>query len=164
MSISKKAWTFPGRPYYYILYFQKLIESPTAVRQKEGRDMPGPRDSLQGKSCPADCFLIPEAPKGTYWAPGTALCEEELPCRFLSLPVTLSRFGRIPAAPDTLSLSPRGSLVPLHFQPQGWCSAYLSLLTFLPANLIPVCASSSLAFCMMFSAYKLNKQGDNTQP
>ena len=119
MSISKKAWTFPGRPYYYILYFQKLIESPTAVRQKEERDMPGPRDSLQGKSCPADCFLIPEAPKGTYWAPGTALCEEELPCRFLSLPVTLSRFGRIPAAPDTLSLSPRGSLVPLHFQPQG---------------------------------------------
>ena len=36
MSISKKAWTFPGRPYYYILYFQKLIESPTTVRQKKG--------------------------------------------------------------------------------------------------------------------------------
>ena len=56
MSISKKAWTFPGRPYYYILYFQKLIESPTTVKQKEERD-------------------IPRQPWG-----------EELPCRFLSRP------------------------------------------------------------------------------
>ena len=33
-------------------------------------------------------------------------------------------------------------------------SAYLRLLTFLPAILIPVCDSSSLAFHMMYSAYK----------
>ena len=77
MSISKKAWTFPGRSYYYILYFQNLIESPTTVRQKEKRDIPGPRDNLEG---------------------------EELPCRFLSPPVTLSRFGHIPATPDNLFL------------------------------------------------------------
>ena len=38
------------------------------------------------------------------------------------------------------------------------------LLIFLPAVLIPACASSSLAFCMMYSAYKLNKQSDNVQP
>ena len=43
-------------------------------------------------------------------------------------------------------------------------SAYLSLLIFLPAVLIPACASSSLVFRMMYSAYKLNKQGDNIQP
>ena len=43
-------------------------------------------------------------------------------------------------------------------------SAYLRLLIFLPAILIPACASSSLAFLMMYSAYKLNKQGDNIQP
>ena len=43
-------------------------------------------------------------------------------------------------------------------------SAYLRLLIFLPAILIPYCASSSLAFCMKYSAYKLNKQGDNMQP
>ena len=43
-------------------------------------------------------------------------------------------------------------------------SAYLRLLIFLPAILIPVCESSSLAFCRMYSAYKLNKQGDNIQP
>ena len=43
-------------------------------------------------------------------------------------------------------------------------SAYLRLLIFLPTILIPACASSSLAFLMMYSAYKLNKQGDNIQP
>ena len=42
-------------------------------------------------------------------------------------------------------------------------SAYLRLLIFLPAILIPACASSSPAFLMMYSAYKLNKQGDNIQ-
>ena len=41
--------------------------------------------------------------------------------------------------------------------------AYLRLLVFLLAILIPACASSSLAFHMMYSAYKLNKQGDNIQ-
>ena len=40
-------------------------------------------------------------------------------------------------------------------------SAYLKLLIFLPAILIPACAPFSLAFRMMYSAYKLNKQGDN---
>ena len=39
-------------------------------------------------------------------------------------------------------------------------SAYLWLLIFLPAILIPACASSGPAFLMMYSAYKLNKQGE----
>ena len=43
-------------------------------------------------------------------------------------------------------------------------SAHLKLLIFLSAVLIPACASSSPAFLMMYSAYKLNKQGDNIQP
>ena len=43
-------------------------------------------------------------------------------------------------------------------------SAYLRLLIFLPAILIPACASSSPAFLMIYSAYKLNNQGDNIQP
>ena len=42
--------------------------------------------------------------------------------------------------------------------------AYLRLLRFLPAIIIPAWASPSPAFLMMFSAYKLNKQGDNIQP
>ena len=43
-------------------------------------------------------------------------------------------------------------------------SAYLRLLIFLPAILIPACASSSMAFHMMCFAYELNKQGDNILP
>ena len=43
-------------------------------------------------------------------------------------------------------------------------SAYLRLLIFLPAILIPAWASSSPGFLMMYSAYKLNKQGDKIQP
>ena len=37
----------------------------------------------------------------------------------------------------------------------------MRLLIFLPAILSPVCASSSPAFLMMYSAYKLNNQGEN---
>ena len=43
-------------------------------------------------------------------------------------------------------------------------SEYMRLLIFLLAILILACASSSPAFHMMYSAYKLNKQGDNKQP
>ena len=43
-------------------------------------------------------------------------------------------------------------------------SAYLKLLILLLAILIPVCASSSPAFHTMYSACKVNKQGDNMQP
>ena len=43
-------------------------------------------------------------------------------------------------------------------------SAYVRILIFLLAILIPVWASSSLAFHIMSSAGKLNKQGDNIQP
>ena len=43
-------------------------------------------------------------------------------------------------------------------------SAFLKLLISLPAILIPACTSSSLEFHIMYSAYKLNKQGDNIQP
>ena len=43
-------------------------------------------------------------------------------------------------------------------------SAYLRLLIFLPAIVIPACALSSPAFHMIYSAYKLSKQGDNIQP
>ena len=43
-------------------------------------------------------------------------------------------------------------------------SAYLRLLIFFPAIFIPTWALSSLAFHMMYSAYKLNKQGDSIEP
>ena len=43
-------------------------------------------------------------------------------------------------------------------------SAFLKLLIFIPAILIPTCASTSPEFLMMYSAYKLNKQGDSIKP
>ena len=43
-------------------------------------------------------------------------------------------------------------------------SAYLRLLIFLQAILIPACELPSPAFQMMYSAYELNKQGDNILP
>ena len=42
-------------------------------------------------------------------------------------------------------------------------SAYLRLLIYLPAILIPAYDSSSSAFRMMCSAYELNKQSDDIQ-
>ena len=42
-------------------------------------------------------------------------------------------------------------------------SAYPRSLIFLLAILIPACESSSLAFRMMYSAKKLNKQGDSIE-
>ena len=43
-------------------------------------------------------------------------------------------------------------------------SAYLRLLILLLEILIPASASSSTAFLMMYSVYKLNKQGENIHP
>ena len=43
-------------------------------------------------------------------------------------------------------------------------NAYLRLLIFLLAILIQGCTSSSPVFLIVYSAYKLNKQGDNIQP
>ena len=43
-------------------------------------------------------------------------------------------------------------------------SVYLRLLIFLPAILIPACASSSLTCHTMYSVYQLNQQGDSIQP
>ena len=76
--------------------------------------------------------------------------------RMLSLKPTfsLSSFTFIKKLFSYYSLSPI-TMVP---------SVYLRFLIFLPAILIPACASSSPAFLMMYSAYKLNKQGDNIQP
>jgi hypothetical protein len=43
-------------------------------------------------------------------------------------------------------------------------SAYLMLLIFLLAILIPASDSSSLEFCMRYSAYMSNKESDSIQP
>ena len=70
------------------------------------------------------------------------------------LALSLSSFTLIKRLFSSSSLS--GSRVVL--------SAYLRLFMFLPPILIPACNSSSPAFLMMFSVYRLNKQGDSRQP
>ena len=75
-----------------------------------------------------------------------------------------------PSFHSLLSPPSWNSLVSCHFLPLVWylrllifLPAYLRLLIFLPAILIPACDSSSLALCMIYSAYKLKKQADNIQ-
>jgi len=63
---------------------------------------------------------------------------------------------------SSLSLSSRGSFSSSSLSAiKVVSSVYLRLLIFLPAILIPACDSSSWAFGMMYSAYKLNKQSDS---
>ena len=64
----------------------------------------------------------------------------------------------------SLSLtSSRSFLPPLHSVIRVVLSTYLRLLIFLLPTLIPACNSYSLAFLMMYSVYRLNKQGDSRQ-
>ena len=74
-----------------------------------------------------------------------------------------------------LSLKPNFFTLLFHFHQEAFSSsslfairvvssACLRLLAFLLAILIPACAPSSPAFFLMYSVYKLNKQGDNIQP
>ena len=60
--------------------------------------------------------------------------------------------------------SSRGSLVPLFSAIRVVSSAYMRLLIFFLAILILTCDSSSPAFHIMYSAYKLNKQDGDIQP
>ena len=75
---------------------------------------------------------------------------------FFKKKLVLRRLFHFPPSPSS-----RSSLVPLHFLP---LECYLRLLMFLLPILIPACNSSSLAFLMMCSADRLNKQGDSRQP
>ena len=72
--------------------------------------------------------------------------------------LSLSQLFQSPLSPSSW-----GSLVPLLSTIRMVSSACLRLLIFLLATLISACDSSSLPFHMMYSAYKLNKQGDNIQ-
>ena len=74
---------------------------------------------------------------------------------------------------QSIGVSASTSFLPMNIQdwfPLGWAgwislqSKGLRLLIFLPTILIPACASSSLAFYLIYSGCKLNKQGDSKQP
>ena len=78
LSISKKAWTFPARPYYYILSFPKITGKPNNRKTEGERDRPAPGTTARGS---AVCRVLscPGGLEGTDRAPGAAPCEEELP-------------------------------------------------------------------------------------
>ena len=69
-----------------------------------------------------------------------------------------------PTFHSPLSLSSRDSLVLLPFLHKGGDICISEVIDTSPEILILACASSSPAFHMMYSAYKLSKQGDNIQP
>ena len=50
------------------------------------------------------------------------------------------------------------------FCPKGTVICISEVIDISPGNLYSSCASSSFIFCMMYFAYKLNKQGVNMQP
>ena len=74
-----------------------------------------------------------------------------------------------------LSFKPTFSLSSFHFYQEalqffftfchkGGVICISEVIDISPGNLIPACGSSSPAFLMMYTAYKLNKHGDNIQP
>ena len=88
------------------------------------------------------------------------------------LPVSsFQSLSRVRLFCDPMDCSLPGSFVHGIFQARvpewvaiAFSATYLRLFIFLPAILIPACVSPTRAFLMMYSAYKLNKQGDNIQP
>ena len=66
-----------------------------------------------------------------------------------------------------LSFKPVLSLSSFTFIKRLFSSSLLSAIMVVSSaylRLCQTCASSSLAFCKIYSSYKLNKQGDNIQP
>ena len=90
----------------------------------------------------------------------SAVILEPKKIKFVTISIVSPSIWREVMALDAIILVSALCLLPyLHMS-----SAYLRLLIFLLEIMIPACASSSLAFRMMSSAYTLNKQGDNIQP
>ena len=73
MSISKKVWTFPARPYYYILLFPKINREPNNSKTEGRKGHTGPPGQPRGEGLPAGSSLVPAAPntdglsKGQKW-------------------------------------------------------------------------------------------------
>ena len=94
--------------------------------------------------------VILEPPKIKSLTVSPSICHEMMRPDAMILVFLILSFK--PAFHAPLSPSSRGSLVSLRFMPLEWYHLYLRLLIFLPAILIPACNSSSLAFCMVYSA------------
>ena len=85
VSISKKAWTFPARPYYYILSFQKINRKPNNSKTEGRKGHTGPPGQPRGEGLPC---RFPSRPVTLSLGQPRG---EELPCRFLSRPGSSGR-------------------------------------------------------------------------
>ena len=72
----------------------------------------------------------------------------------------ISVFWMLNFTPAFSFSSSKGSLVPLHFLPEWWHHLHIWGYWYFPGNLDSSLSSSSPAFLMMYSAYKLNKHGE----
>ena len=98
MSISKKGLDFSREALLLYIIFPKINRKSNNSKTEGRKGQSGPPEQPRGEELLADPFLILAAPEGTYCAFRAALCEKELPCRFLSHPVILSRFGHTPSS------------------------------------------------------------------
>ena len=112
---------------------------------------PSPTPGVNSNSCTSSQWCHPAISSSVV---PFSSCPQSLPASEsfpMSQPFSLSSFTFINRIFSSSSLSAIRVV----------SSAYLIVL---PAILIPACAFSSPAFLMMYSAYKLNKQGDTIQP
>ena len=76
----------------------------------------------------------------------------------------LSRFSRVRLCATPWTAAYQASLSMGLSRQEHWSGLPFPSPDISPSNFDPAYASSSLAFCMMYSTWKLNKQGDNIQP
>ena len=151
-TIAWTRWTFVGK--VISLLFNMLSRLVIALLQRSKHLL------ISWLHSPSAVILEPKKMKFSHcfhcfsiylpWTDGTT-CHD---LSFLSVELSLSSFTFIKRLFSSYSLSAIRVV----------SSAYLRLLIFLPTILVTTCASFHLAFRMMYSAYKLNKQGDNIRP
>ena len=71
----EQSWAFPKRLGLFqggliTIYFQKLIESPKTVTQREERDIPAPGTTWRGRAALQVPFSTPWLPRGRIGPPG----------------------------------------------------------------------------------------------
>ena len=67
LSISKKAWTFPARPYHYKLSFPKVNRKPNNSNTEGRKGHAGLLGRPRGEICLAGSSLVPAAPNTTQY-------------------------------------------------------------------------------------------------
>ena len=69
MSIPKRAWTFPARPYYYILFFLKINRKPKNNKTEGRKGHTGPPGQPRGEELPCRFLLHPGGSRGDILGP-----------------------------------------------------------------------------------------------